>query len=280
MLYVNLCLETQLSQVDVFISGGCLVAVRYISPATRGVAPRTSPFLVSIAMIPRRNSTNSISDPASPQSMGDSVGDRRPLSLVTSQQPFRASTAQTVETESPQSETSPHEIPPMPPRPPAVGGLKRQSTRRNTYESYSSTLEEHPPLPSRPPNIPPMSMPTPPVPRTPGPPPTSSRPQWPAPGGGVGGFSGTPSPRHGSSGDRHHHNTTDYAYRFDSMPSPHSDSGPPHYESEDISGGIHANVWPTYNKISQEFDEKRLAKWNSDLDVLLIFVSVMAWGVC
>ena len=84
-----------------------------------------------------------------------------------------------------------------------------------------------------------------------------------------------PSPRCGPSRDYYNHNTADYTYRFDTMHSVRSDSGPPHYESADISGGIHANVWPTYNKISQEFDEKRLAKWNADLDVLLIFVSLM-----
>jgi len=38
---------------------------------------------------------------------------------------------------------------------------------------------------------------------------------------------------------------------------------------------MHAGVWPTYNKVSQEFDEKRLKKWNEDLDVLLIFVSLV-----
>ena len=59
-----------------------------------------------------------------------------------------------------------------------------------------------------------------------------------------------------------------------SVPSPHPDSGPSHDESANISGGIHADVWPTYNRISQEFDQKRLVKWNADLDVLLIFVSV------
>jgi len=83
-----------------------------------------------------------------------------------------------------------------------------------------------------------------------------------------------PSPHYGPGRDYHNHNTADYTYRFDTMASFRSNSGPPHYESADISGGIHANVWPTYNKISQEFDEKRLAKWNADLDVLLIFVSL------
>ena len=102
------------------------------------------------------------------------------------------------------------------------------------------------------------------------PPLTPTRLRQLAPGGGIGGFIPV-SPHRGSSRD---YSTADYTYRFDTMPSPRSDSGPPHYESADISGGIHANVWPTYNKISQEFDEKRLAKWNTDLDVLLIFVSI------
>ncbi|KAF9653873.1 hypothetical protein BDM02DRAFT_3086272, partial [Thelephora ganbajun] len=62
------------------------------------------------------------------------------------------------------------------------------------------------------------------------------------------------------------------------MPPPREDPAPPHYESADISGGIHANVWPTYNKISHEFDDKRLAKWNTDLDVLLIFVRCLRRG--
>jgi len=56
---------------------------------------------------------------------------------------------------------------------------------------------------------------------------------------------------------------------------PRLDSGPAHYEPAGISEGIHAGVWPTYNKVSQEFDEKRLKQWNDDLDVLLIFVSLV-----
>jgi hypothetical protein len=59
------------------------------------------------------------------------------------------------------------------------------------------------------------------------------------------------------------------------VPPPRSDSGPAHYEPAGISEGIHAGVWPTYNKVSQEFDEKRLKQWNDDLDVLLIFVSLV-----
>ena len=74
-----------------------------------------------------------------------------------------------------------------------------------------------------------------------------SSPNHPPPGEGVGGFA---YPR------RHY---------------PH----PPNYGSADISRGIHAKVWHTYNKVAQEFDEKKLKKWNKDLDTLLIFVSLM-----
>ena len=169
-------------------------------------------------------------------------------------------------------EISPHDFPPVPPprptqssqSPPSNTGLRRQSTRRSTNETFRSALEEHdPPRP--------FSMPMPTIQRPSElPPPTPTRLRQFGPGGGVGGF--TPvSPRRGSSRD---YSTADYTYRFDTMPSPRTDSGPPHYESANISGGIHANVWPTYNKISEEFDEKRLAKWNADLDVLLIFVSL------
>ena len=77
--------------------------------------------------------------------------------------------------------------------------------------------------------------------------------------------------------DNSYRNTVDYAYRFDTMHSLRSNSDPPHYESEDVTGGIHAKVWPTYNRISKEYDDKMLEKWNSDLDVLLIFVS-LAFG--
>lgn len=62
------------------------------------------------------------------------------------------------------------------------------------------------------------------------------------------------------------------------MNPPHSDSGPPDYDPADISGGTHASVWPTYNEISEKYDEKKLAKWNTDLDVLLIFVSLAPAG--
>ena len=252
------------------------MAALYILPAARGIALCTSPILVPTVMLPRRNSANLTSGHTSPRTTSGSAGDRRPLSLVTSQQPFRASTTQTFETESPQSQTSPQGTPPLPPLPPGGSGLRRQSTRRTTYETYVSAIDEHDSVPSQPANI--MFMHAPPLPKIPDPPHTPMRFQQPAPGGSVGGFTALPSSHHESSSDYSHHNTTEYTYRFDTMPLSCSESGPPHYESADISGGIHANVWPTYNKISQQFDEKILAKWNTDLDGFLIFVSLMVEG--
>ena len=96
-----------------------------------------------------------------------------------------------------------------------------------------------------------------------------------APGGGVGGFTSIPPPHRGFTRDDFRHTTPDHAYRFDAEFSPHSDSNLPHYETAGISEGIHAGVWSTYNKISKEIDEKRLGKWSDDLDVLLIFVSLV-----
>lgn len=245
----------------------------YNSLPLAGLCLTHPPLLAPAVMLPRRNSTNATSGHVSTRPTSGSVGGMRPLSLVTTQQTFRASTSLTVETESPVSETSPQETPPIPPprplpSPPGNVGLRRQSTRRNTNETFRSAPEEH--VPSRPPSMPMPSM----TQISESPPPTSARLRQLAPGGGVGGFTSFPSPHHGPNRDYSNHNTADYTYRFDTMPSVRSDSGPPHYESADISGGIHANVWPTYNKISQEYDEKRLAKWNTDLDVLLIFVSL------
>ena len=204
---------------------------------------------------------------------------RQPPSLATNLQTFRAYTAGTIETESPQSEVSPQVIPPIPPWPtpfPHLGGLRRKSTRRDSNDSFGFAHEEDVPTTLQPPII--MPIPNPPLPQTPGhppPPPTPLR-QPLTPGDGVGGFA-VPSSQHELGRDDSHFNTADYTYRFDTMPSPRSES-PPHYESEDVTGGIHAKVWPTYNKISQEFDDKRLEKCISDLDVLLIFVSLVVGG--
>jgi len=172
-------------------------------------------------MLPRRNTKNVAPNYISPQPTNGSVGGRRPLSLATNRQPFRAFTAQMVGTESLVPETSPRGIPPIPLQPlphlpPGSSGLRRQSTRHNTDETYNSSSEGR--NPPQPPNIAPM-------------------------------------------------------------PSPHLDSSPTHYEPAGISEGIHAGVWPTYNKVSQEFDEKRLKQWNDDLDVLLIFVSLVVRAI-
>ena len=225
---------------------------------------------------------NVASSHVSPRPTSSSFGDRRPLSIATNQQTFRASSARTLETESPRSETSPQpqvtpSIPPRPPAfpqlPPGTSGLRRKSTR-HTHETYASSLEEHVPTSSQLPSVMPMSSP--PFSQVSGlPPPTPTRHQQPAPGGGVGGFAvATPFQNDPSHNDSHN-STAKYTYRFDTMPSARPGSGPPQYEPATVTGGIHAKVWPTYNKISKEFDSKKLKKWNSDLDVLLIFVSLV-----
>ena len=204
-------------------------------------------------MFPRRRSTNVTPTHVPPQPRSGSVGGRRPLSLITDRQPFRAFTTQTVETKPPVSKTEPQaeielqEIPPLFPQqshphlPPGNSELRRQSTRRDTYDTRPSAPEEevssqgisdHPSTPVR--------------------------PLQHAPGGDAGGSAVIPpSP----------HNAADYAYQFDSRPAYNEPAG--------TSEGIHVRLWPTYNKVSQEFDEKRLKLWNEDLDVLLIFVSLV-----
>ena len=117
-------------------------------------------------------------------------------------------------------------------------------------------------------------MPTPSVSRTSEPPTFPIRSRQFAPGGGAGGFT-IPSPHHESSRED---NIADYTHRFDPKFTTHSDSSLPPYETTGISEGVHAGIWATYNKVSQEFDEKRLKKWNDDLDVLLIFVSLVVKG--
>ena len=253
------------------------MAILYIYHATRVVAHRMPSPPTHIPMLPRRNSTNPTTDRVSPRPGSGSTGGRRPLSLIATQQVFRASAAFTVETESPISEASPQESLP-PPRPasfsrlpPANSGLRRQSVRRNSHETFRSALED---VPSGPPSMPTATLPVPQISEPP--PPTQAQPQQLTPEGGVGGFASTAPPYRGHS----HHSTANYDYRFHTIPSPRSDSDPPHYESADLSGGVHANVWPTYNKISREFDERRLAKWNTDLDVLLIFVSTVVRAGC
>jgi hypothetical protein len=232
-------------------------------------SPRIS-LLFTIAMLPHRYPTKAVSNTSSRLTSG-SVSGRRPSNLATHQRPFYASTAQAVETESFVSETSPSEILPVPPlpasflpSPPDNSRPRRQQIRRDTLETLCSpTSEEHVP---QPPNI--MPMPTPSVSQTPVP----SASRQPAPGSGVGGFTSIPLPHHESSRG---YNTADYTRWFDQKFSTHSDSSSPPYETAGTSEGVHAGIWATYNKVSQEFDEKWSKKWNEDLDVLLIFVSLV-----
>ena len=200
------------------------------------------------------------------------VAGRPPLTLVTHRNPFSAAAGQTVEAEPPQSEILPRGIQDasIPPRPSPFLQLppRRPPVRTDTEETLSPSSESLPQ--SQLPNIIPMPRPY----------PTPIRSRNPAPGEDVGEFATDPTPRHwsGSGHEYSHEYTAGYSYRPDTTPSPLSDSGPSHYRSADISGGTHAHVWPIYNKISQKFDKKLSTKWNDDLDVLLIFVSLTLGG--
>ena len=244
----------------------------YILLAIPLVVLHTSPLHLSFAMASHGSSTNVTSGPAFPQPISDPPSGGRP-SVATDQQSLRAD-AGILETGFPQFETSSGAIPPLPPPRPTppphpprgVPGLIQRSTGQNTNETYTSFPEEYASTSSQSQRIASMSSPE--FLRVPEQPPSiPMQYQQPAPGGGVGGFtlfnSDVPA---------------DYAYRFDTIPSPGSDSDHHHYESEDVTGGVHEKVWPIYNRISEERDKKMLKKWNSDLDVLLIFVSV-AFGL-
>ena len=200
-----------------------------------------------------------------PLRSGPSCG--RLPSVATDHQPSREDAARTPETD--QASTPP----PLPERPSSRGsvpGLRQQSTRQNTNETHTSSFpEKRVPISPQSPGIEHESNRKLPETQVSGqPPPNQARhPSGPAPGGGVGGFALF-----------NDNVTANYAYRFDTIPSPQSDSDHHHYESEDVTGGVHEKVWPIYNKISEEHDDKMLKKWNSDLDTLLIFVSV-AFGL-
>jgi len=208
-------------------------------------------------MLFRRYSTKPTPKPISNRSpsllTSGSVRGRRSLNLVSRHQPFRASTAQTVETEPFASETSPRDILPVPFRsasplrlPPDSIGPRRQQARHDTQGTLCSTpIEEH--VPPQSPNV----IPTSPVSQTSKPRASPTRPRR---RGGTGRSASTPK-----SATR-------------------SDSSSPPYESAGTFEGMHAGFWPVYNKVSQEFDEKRLGKWDRDLDTLLIFVSFAVMG--
>ena len=276
----------------------------YIFLAIPQISLHIPPLLVSFAMASRESSTNVNSDPAPPPPISGPSSGGLP-SAATDQQPFPADAAGTLETGFPQSETSSRAIPPLPPPGPTppphpprgisglgtletglpqsettsgaipplfpprsttpphpsrgVPGHIQRSTGQNTNGTLTSFRGEYASASSQSPGIAYQPSPKFPQIQAPGQPPfiLAQHPQS-APGDGVGGFT----------------LFKDYAYRFDTIPSVRSDSDPPHYESEDVTGGVHEKVWPIYNKISEEHDKKMLKKWNSDLDVLLIFVSV------
>ena len=72
-----------------------------------------------------------------------------------------------------------------------------------------------------------------------------------------------------------HRGTANYTYRLDSIPPARPNLNSPQHKPTALTGDIHEKIWPTYNKISKEFDSKILEKSDSDLDVLLIFVSLV-----
>jgi len=234
-------------------------------------------LLFTVPMLPRRHS-RAVPNTTPPQPTSGSLSSRRPLNLVTHQHPFRASTTQTVETESFVSEILPQEILPVPLQPvsfpPGDSGHRRQQTRDDAQETLRSPpFEER--VSSQPPGV--MPMPIPSISRTPEPPSPMQFPQ-PAPGGGIGGFASTPLPHREPGHGNFCNNAAGYTRLFDPKFSAKSDSNSSPYETTGVSEGVHAGIWPTYNKVCQEFDEKRLKKWNDDLDLLLIFVSLVVQG--
>ena len=188
--------------------------------------------------------------------------------MITHQEPFYAATAQTVEIEPSQSKPFPQGIQDapilLPPsrflQSPRSSEPRRQSVRTGTDETLSPASGS--PSQFQPPNT--IS------------PPAPTSPRKPAPGKDVDELSKTPPLRHWSGHEYLHQHTADsYSYRFDTYS---SDSGPSNYTSADISGGVHAQVWPIYHSVSQEFDQKLFSRWNDDLDLLLIFVSHLLNG--
>ena len=238
------------------------------------IALHISPLLISFAMASRGSSMNVNLDPVPPPPISGSSGGEPP-SVATNQQSLRAD-AGTLETGLPQFETSSGAIPPLlPPRstpplhpPRSVPGPIQPSAGQNTNDTHIPLSEGSTPTSSQSPGT--AYQPSPIFPRVPGQPPSNpTQHQQPAPGDGVGGFAMFSS-----------NVAADYAYRFDTIPSPRSDSDPPHYESKNIIGGVHEKVWPIYNYISEEYDRKMLRKWNSDLDSLPTFVSTALGPNC
>ena len=193
------------------------------------------------------------------------VGGNKPLTLVTHQDPFRVVAAQTVETELPQPGKIPRGTQDAP-MPPLNGGPRRPPDRADTGKTLISGSES--PSQLQPQNIIPMPHPS----------PTSIRFRTPGSDEDVDKPAAVPTSRHWSGHANSDQYAADYSYRSDTVPSLPPDSGPSHYKPTDISGGTHAQVWPIYNKASRKLVEKLSDRWNDDLDVLLIFVSLILGG--
>ena len=222
--------------------------------------------LPACAIMLRRNKKNINRRYTSPRLTNSYVGGTPLLTLVTHPEPFYA--AHTVETEpktfSQDSQDAPTPLRPSPfplSTPPRSGGHRRRSVRTDTGETLTPTSES--PLQFQSPNT---ISPTTPI----------LSPKL-AHGKDVDEFPKSPQVRHWSGHEYSHQHTADsYSYQFDA-PSPPG-SGPSHYTSADVSGGVHAHVWPIYNTVSQTFDQKLSSRWNDDLDVMLIFVSLILGG--
>jgi len=167
-------------------------------------------LLFAIAMLRRQSTDVTPNRSSSPLTSSPVIHGGQSLNLVP-QQPFRASTFQTVEPEPFVSTPPPVQSRPVSPlqSPSGNSGARRKSFRNNTQDTL-----------------------------------------W----GVTGRSASTPKP------------------------ATRSGPGPPPYETAGTSEGIHAEVWPTYIKASQEFDEKRLGKSDRDLDILLVFVSLVIMG--
>ena len=241
------------------------MALLYLIPAAHDCAQHLLP---ACAML-RRNQKkpNPVYPP--PRLTNSYVGGRPPLTLVTHQESFRAAPAQTVETEPSQLGTFPQNTQDaaMPLRPPASPlsprSSRRQSIRTDTDETLSPVSES--PSQFQLPNI--ISSPT------------ILPSRKPTLGEDIDEFARPPPIRHWSGHEYSHQHAADsYPYQFGTAPSSPERSGPSHYTSADVSGGVYAHVWPVYNRISKRSDNELLSRWYEDLDQLLIFVSLLLDG--
>ena len=163
-------------------------------------------------MLPRRRSTTVTPSHVSPQLTGGPANDRRQSSTVTNREPFRAVTTQTVRTESPVEGTSPQGIPPTLP---SNNGPGKKPTRAEEMPPGNNGFGQKPARRDTP--ILTRAKETPPVP--------------------LGDNRSRPIRR-------------DTYIPAQSPPDIPEDPSSPRHEAAAISEGIHAGIWPTYNKVS------------------------------